>query len=116
MSHPAKEHVMAKYLIKASYNAEGIKGVMKAGGTSRVEAVKKAIGSVGGSVESFYFAFGGDDVYVTVDAPGNIAAAAMAGAVGSSGALARYETVVLLSADEIDEAMKMAVSYAPPGS
>jgi hypothetical protein len=40
----------------------------------------------------------------------------MAAAVGSSGALARYETVVLLSADEIDEAMKIAVSYAPPGA
>jgi uncharacterized protein with GYD domain len=107
---------MAKYLIKASYSAEGIKGVMKAGGTSRVEAVKKAIGSVGGTVESFYFGFGSDDVYVTVDAPGNTAAAAMAAAVGSSGALARYETVVLLTADEIDEAMKMAVSYSPPGA
>lgn len=40
---------------------------------------------------------------------------AMACAVGSSGALARYETVVLLTADEIDDAMKIAVSYAPPG-
>ncbi len=107
---------MAKYLIKASYSAEGIKGVMRAGGTARVDAVKKAIASVDGSVESFYFAFGGDDVYVTVDAPNNVAAAAMAAAVGSSGALARYETVVLLTADEIDDAMKMAVSYAPPGS
>jgi uncharacterized protein with GYD domain len=107
---------MAKYLIKASYSAEGIKGVMKGGGTSRVEAVKKAIGSVGGTVESFYFGFGSDDVYVTVDAPGNTAAAAMAAAVGSSGALARYETVVLLTVDEIDEAMKMAVSYSPPGA
>jgi uncharacterized protein with GYD domain len=107
---------MAKYLIKASYTAEGVKGVMTAGGTSRVQAVKKAIASVGGSVESFYFAFGGDDVYVTVEAPGNVAAAAMAAAVASSGAIARYETVVLLSADEIDEAMKVAVSYAPPGS
>ncbi len=107
---------MAKYLIKATYNVEGVKGVMKAGGTSRVEAVKKAIGGVGGSVESFYFAFGGDDVYVTVDAPSNLAAAAMAAAVNSSGAIARYETVVLLSPDEIDEAMKMSVSYAPPGS
>ncbi|MDQ2749599.1 MAG: GYD domain-containing protein [Actinomycetota bacterium] len=107
---------MAKYLIKASYNVEGVKGVMKAGGTSRVEAVKKAISGVGGTVESFYFAFGGADVYVTVDAPSNLAAAAMATAVSSSGAIARYETVVLLSPDEIDEAMKMAVSYAPPGS
>ncbi len=107
---------MAKYLIKASYNSDGIKGVMKAGGNSRVDAVKKAIAGVGGSVESFYFAFGGDDVYVTVDAPGNVAAAAMAATVGSSGAMARYETVVLLSADEVDEATKLAVDYAPPGS
>jgi len=106
---------MAKYLLKASYSAEGIQGVMKAGGTARVEAVKKALASVDGSVESFYFAFGGDDVYVTVDAPNNVAAAAVAAAVGASGALARYETVVLLTAGEIDDAMKMAVSYAPPG-
>jgi uncharacterized protein with GYD domain len=107
---------MAKYLIKASYSADGVKGIMKAGGTSRVKAVEKALAGVGGSVESFYFAFGGDDVYVNVDAPSNVAAAAMAAAVGSTGALARYETVVLLTAAEIDEAMKMALSYAPPGS
>jgi uncharacterized protein with GYD domain len=107
---------MAKYLIKASYTPEGIKGVMKAGGTSRVEAVGQALASVGGSVESFYFAFGGDDVYVTVDAPTNAAAAAMAAAVASTGSIARYETVVLLTAEEMDEAMKMAVSYAAPGS
>jgi uncharacterized protein with GYD domain len=110
-----EEPAMAKYLIKASYSAEGIKGVMKGGGTARVDAVKKAIESVSGSVESFYFSFGSDDVYVTVDAPNNVAAAAMACAVGSSGALARYETVVLLTADEIDDATKIAVSYAPPG-
>jgi hypothetical protein len=53
---------------------------------------------------------------VNVDAPSNVAAAAMAAAVGSTGALARYKTVVLLTAAEIDEAMKMAISYAPPGS
>jgi uncharacterized protein with GYD domain len=117
MAHPTiEEHAMAKYMIKASYSTEGVKGVMKGGGSARVEAVEKAIASVNGSVESFYFAFGGDDVYVTVDAPDNVAAAAMAAAVGSSGSLARYETVVLLTADEIDDAMKMAVSYAPPGS
>jgi uncharacterized protein with GYD domain len=107
---------MAKYLIKASYTAEGVKGVQKAGGTSRVEAVTKAISGLGGTVESFYFAFGDHDVYVTVDAPSNASAAAMAAAVSSSGAIARYETVVLLTADEMDEAMKMTVSYTPPGS
>jgi uncharacterized protein with GYD domain len=106
---------MAKYLIKASYTPEGVKGLLKAGGTSRVQALNKALASVGGSVESFYFGFGVDDVYVTVDAPGNVAAVAMAAAVTSTGSISRYETVVLLSAEEVDEAMNMAVSYAPPG-
>ena len=107
---------MAKYLIKASYSAEGLKGVMKAGGTSRVKAVEAAVESVGGTLDSFYFALGSDDVYVTVDVPDNTAAMAMAAAVGSSGAIDRYETVVLLSPSEVDEAMNVAVDYAPPGS
>jgi uncharacterized protein with GYD domain len=107
---------MAKYLIKASYTADGLKGVMKAGGTSRVKAVQHAIEGVGGSLESFYFAFGGVDVFVTVDVPDNTAAVAMAAAVGSSGAIESYETVVLLSPSEVDKAMNLAVDYAPPGS
>ena len=77
---------MGKYLIKASYSAEGMKGLMKAGGTSRVKAVEKALSQVGGSIESFYFAFGADDVYVTVDGPDHAGAMAMAVAIGSSGA------------------------------
>lgn len=107
---------MAKYLIKASYSAEGLKGVMKEGGTSRVQAVERAVAGVGGSLESFYFAFGGDDVYVIVDIPDHAAAIAMAGAVGTSGAISSYETVVLLSPSEVDEAMNVTVDYAPPGS
>ena len=107
---------MAKYLIKASYSADGLKGVMKAGGTSRVKAVERAVVGVGGSLESFYFAFGSDDVYVIVDAPDHTAAMAMAAAVGSSGAISSYETVVLLSPSEVDKAMNVAVDYAPPGS
>lgn len=107
---------MAKYLIKASYSADGVKGVMQAGGTSRVKAVERAVAGVGGSLESFYFAFGGDDVYVTVDVPDNTAAMAMAAAVGSTGAIESYETVVLLEPSEVDKAMNVTVDYAPPGS
>ena len=106
---------MAKYLIKASYAPEGIKGVMAKGGTARVDAVGKMIAAAGGSMESFYFAFGGDDVYVTVDAPNHEAAVAIAGAVTSTGALSHYETVVLLTAEQIDAAANIAVDYTPPG-
>jgi len=106
---------VAKYLIKASYNTEGIRGVLKGGGSARVTAVEKALTGLGGSVESFYFGFGGADVYVTVDVPGNVEAAAMAATVGASGAMASYETVVLLSPEEIDQASKAAIDYSPPG-
>ena len=81
---------MPKYLIKASYSIDGLKGVIKSGGSSRVDAVTRAVTGLGGSIESFYFAFGSDDVYVIAEAPNNVAAAALAAAVGSSGALARY--------------------------
>jgi uncharacterized protein with GYD domain len=107
---------MAKFMISATYNAEGIKGVVKAGGTSRLQAIEKMLAGVGGTVESFYFAFGGRDVYVVVDVPQTIQAAAVAAAVTSSGAMSSYETIVLLTPEEIDEAMEVAVQYAPPGS
>ncbi len=107
---------MAKFMIKASYNTDGIRGVLKGGGSARVTAVEKALTGLGGSVESFYFGFGGADVYVTVDVPGNVEAAAMAATVGASGAMASYETVVLLSPEEIDQAAKAAIDYSPPGS
>ena len=107
---------MAKYLLKASYSADGLKGLMKAGGTSRVKALESALVDVGGSLESFYFAFGADDVYLIVDMPDHAAAIALSGAVATSGALSRYETVVLLSPSDVDKAMKVTVNYIPPGS
>lgn len=107
---------MAKYLLKVSYSADGLKGVMKEGGTNRVKAVERALGGVGGSLESFYFAFGRDDVYVIVDVPDHTAAMAMAATVASSGAIDSYETVVLLSPAEVDQAMHVTVDYAPPGA
>jgi uncharacterized protein with GYD domain len=107
---------MAKYLLRVSYSAEGLKGVLAQGGTSRVNAVERALGGVGGTLESFYFAFGSADVYVIADVPNHAAAVAMAGAVATSGAISSYETVVLLSPADIDEAAKVAVDYTPPGS
>jgi len=106
---------MGKYLLKVSYTPEGIKGVMKDGGTARVNAVKNMLAGAGGSLESFYFAFGGDDVYVTAEVPDNATAMAMAAAIVSSGAISSYETVVLLTPAEVDAAMGSRVAYTPPG-
>jgi uncharacterized protein with GYD domain len=105
---------MAKYMVIANYEAEGIKGVLKTGGTARSDAVSKMVADMGGSVESFHYAFGTDDCYVVVDMPGNESAAAVSMAVSSTG-LVGCRIVVLLTPSEIDAAAQMHVDYVAPG-
>ena len=106
---------MAKYLVIASYNADGIQGVIEKGGTARREAVEKLVADMGGTVESFYFSFGDADAYVTTDLPDNVSAAALAMAVGASGKVS-CRTVVLLTPEEVDRAAQTKVNYRAPGS
>jgi uncharacterized protein with GYD domain len=103
-----------KYLIEGSYSAQGAEGVRSKGGSARRDAVAEMVSGLGGQVESFYFAFGASDVYVTVDAPDNEAAAAVALAVNATDAIA-IKTVVLLTPEEVDAAAERSVAYRPPG-
>lgn len=105
---------MAKYLIAASFTAEGVKGLVKGGGTARVDAVRKTVEGIGGKLESFHFAFGRDDAIVIVDLPDNASAAALGLAVSGSG-FTTTRTIVLLTPAEIDQAAKTKVDYTPPG-
>ena len=105
---------MAKFLVKASYSAEGAKGVQSAGGSSRRDVVARMAEGLGGSLESFYFAFGETDAYVVMDLPDNQSAAAASLTVSAAGAAAT-EVVVLLTPEEIDAAAKQSVDYRPPG-
>ncbi|MFP5341791.1 MAG: GYD domain-containing protein [Candidatus Limnocylindria bacterium] len=106
---------MAKYLFHGSYTQAGISGVLKDGGTGRVKAVEALASSIGGSVEAMYFAFGGDDFYVIADLPGHAAAAALAATTGASGSV-NISTVVLLTAEDLDEAVKLHPNYRAPGA
>lgn len=106
---------MAKYLIQASYVGEGIKGLLKEGGSSRRDAVDKLLASVGGKVEGFYYAFGDTDAYVIVDAPDNVTAAAIALTVAASGAVT-LKTTVLMTPEEVDQATKKSPAYRAPGA
>jgi uncharacterized protein with GYD domain len=108
---------MAKYLIEAAYSHEGLKGLVKDGGSGRRAAVDAAAKAVGGRIESMYYAFGTSDVYLIVEAPDNVSAATLALAVGATGALAHYKTTVLLTTDEVDQAAKKStgLGYRPPG-
>jgi uncharacterized protein with GYD domain len=60
---------MPKYLWKVSYTVEGVRGVVKEGGTGRRDTVANLVSTLGGTIESFYFAFGEDDVFVIAELP-----------------------------------------------
>ena len=105
---------MPKYLIQANYVGEGLKGLLKEGGSGRRAAIEKLFGSVGGKVEAFYFAFGDTDVFVIADVPDNATAAALSLTVSAAGA-ATTKITVLLTPEEIDAAAKKTATYRPPG-
>ena len=105
---------MPKYLIQSKLTDEGVKGLLNDGGSSRVEAVSRAAESLGGKLESYYFAFGEYDAYVILDLPDNASASAGALFSAASGAFST-NTVVLLTPEEVDEAVKKQVVYRAPG-
>ena len=105
---------MPKYLVEARYTVEGTKGLVREGGSGRRAAVAKTIESVGGKVEALYFAFGDVDVYVIVDVPDNVSAAAVSLAANQSGAIVS-KTIVLLTPEEMDKSVQKPVSFRPPG-
>lgn len=106
---------MPKYLLQVSYSTEGAQGLLKQGGSARRDVVAKLCKGLGGSLESFYFAFGDVDGYCVVDLPDNQAVAAVSLTVAAAGA-ATIDTIPLLTCEEIDAATKQSVDYRPPGS
>jgi len=105
---------MPKYLVQFNYTSEGTKGLLKEGGTSRRAATEKLIKSLGGTLEAYYFAFGESDGFVIADVPDNTSMAAIALTVSASGVVT-VKTTVLITPEEVDEAMKKKPSYRPPG-
>ena len=105
---------MPKYLVRANYTQSGLGGVLEEGGTGRKQAVSDLMASVGGTLESMYFAFGDTDAYVVVDLPDNVTAAGVAMLVTAAGG-ATTSITVLLTPEEADAAAAVAADYRPPG-
>jgi uncharacterized protein with GYD domain len=106
---------MAKFMVNASYTPEGIKGLLKDGGTGRRAAVETALKELGGKLETMYFALGKHDVVAIMELPDGVAATALALAINASGAV-RTQTTPLLTPAEVDQAVRKAVKYRAPGA
>ena len=105
---------MPKYLVQASYTAEGIQGLLKDTASGRKAAVQSAVKALGGKVEAFYYAFGKDDAVIILDLPDNVTAAAVGLTTLASGAV-RTRTTPLLTVEEVDQAVKVQMKYRAPG-
>jgi uncharacterized protein with GYD domain len=105
---------MPKYLIQGSYSNEGLKGLLKEGGSKRREAAKEAVEGLGGRLEAYYFAFGKDDFVVIADLPSNVDVTALSLTANVSGAV-KSGVTVLITPEEVDQATKRTVKFRPPG-
>jgi uncharacterized protein with GYD domain len=105
---------MPKYLIAASYSADGLKGLQRDKASGRQQAVRAAIERLGGNLEATYFALGEDDVYIIVDLPDNVTATAFGINVSATG-LVHTRTTALLTVEEVDRALEKGVEYRSPG-
>jgi uncharacterized protein with GYD domain len=107
---------MPKFMFTGTYSRASAAAIKKGGGTPREAAAHALAKSLGGTVESFYFAFGDWDFVVIGDLPDAVAAAALAAAVAESGAMSRFVTTVLLTPAEMDAASQFHPTYTPPGA
>ena len=106
---------MAKYLVQASYTAEGYKGLVRDKASGRKEAIAHAVKKMGGKLESMHYCLGDYDVILIVDMPDAVSAAALGTAACASG-MARTKTTTLLTVEETDKALSKTVAYRPPGA
>ncbi|MFN2291325.1 MAG: GYD domain-containing protein [Anaerolineae bacterium] len=105
---------MPRYLFYGKYTPEGFNGLMEEGGSKRIEAAKRSLASVGGTLEAFYFSFGENDFYILVDLPDNVTTAAVTLAGNVSGTFS-IKGVPLLTPEEMDAAVSKSVDFRPPG-
>jgi uncharacterized protein with GYD domain len=107
---------MPKYMIEASYSIQGSQGLLKDGGSGRKAVLEKAVQSIGGKLEGFYYAFGDTDVFLIVDAPDTASVASLSVAASAAGGVSRVKTTPLITVEEMDAATKKKSSYTPPGA
>ncbi len=108
---------MAHFLLQGSYSPEAWKALVSKP-ENRIEVVRPIIESLGGKVESGYFCFGEYDIFLVVELPDNVSAAAFSVAIAAGGAFTTQKTTILITSEEAIEAMKKGASlsgYRAPG-
>jgi uncharacterized protein with GYD domain len=104
---------MPKYLVQGSYTDQGLNGLLKEGGSKRRSMVEQLATQMGGKLEAFYFAFGGDDFVIILDLPSNLDMAATSIVAQASGTV-KSRVTVLMTPEDVDQAVRKKVDFRPP--
>jgi uncharacterized protein with GYD domain len=109
------DETMPKFLVQASYTAEGLRVLQKDKASGRRQIVAQTLESIGARLEAMYFSLGEYDVVAIIEHPDHVTATAMAVAASSSG-LVRTKTTPLLSIEETDQALEKSarLTLRPP--
>ena len=105
---------MPKYLVQGSYTDQGLKGLLKEGGSKRRAMVEQLAKEMGGKLEAFYFAFGSDDFVIILDLPSNMDMAATAIVAQASGTV-KSRVTVLMTPEDVDQAVQKKSRIPPAG-
>jgi len=105
---------MAKYLVQFAYTGEGLKGLVKEGGSKRREVIEQFVKSQGGKLEAYYFAYGEYDGIAVVEGQDILSHLAGILAINLSGVV-KTKTTVLITPEEVDQAVKKIPAFRAPG-
>jgi len=108
---------VASYLFRFTYTPESWAALVEHP-EDRREMLATTIFGFGGQLQGFWYSFGEHHGYVLVELPDNVTAASVQAAVSATGSFSELEVIVLISADEMIEALSRAkeLGYKQPGT
>lgn len=99
---------MARYLYLGEYVAGGMQGMIAEGGSGRETETRAAFSAVGGSVETYQFAIGGDIDFVIIAEMPDAATAMVPPMLAEATGTVSVRTIPLLGPAEFDTAAAAA--------
>ena len=108
---------MPLFMIEFGYTPDTWAGLVKSP-ENREESVARILEDAGATLHNIWFSFGDNDGFALIEAPDTITAGGLAIAIASSGSFRKFETHVLMTQDEMLEALAKAgdVAYVAPGA
>lgn len=106
---------MSKFMYSGSYTSDGVKGLLKEGGTARRDETTRIVESLGGKLEAYYWCYGSTDFLAIMDFPDHTTVTGMALNIAASGKF-QGNITPLITVEEMDEMVKVNLGdYRMPG-